>query len=129
QESSSSSISEAELYCTQQGGEFLDGVCVGAGSSRPLPSQKEEPIKEEASTGERVAIPHVVALIQGKRYNIQGYWIQIGEGAFDWLYIGISEEGDQVNAFKLRGLDPESGEFLWDNYDAGKITIKVEERG
>jgi hypothetical protein len=113
--SSSKALSQSSSSSQCLGGTWVDGVCVSSSSSTPSQSNAkgEEPIQ-------------LRAIIKGKSYPISGYWAKVGDTIFDWVYIGFSSRTKRPQAYKLEGLDPDRGEFIWSLYPATQIQIEVE---
>ncbi len=61
-------------------------------------------------------------LITKHTYPIKGYWIQYGDGVFDWVYIQKRSTGE-YRAFKLKGPSKDGQRLEWQNLDKVKINI------
>ena len=63
--------------------------------------------------------------IRSKVWQIDGYFIHYGEGAFDWIYI-VRNTGD---IYKLEGMEPISGYFIWTRLPYPEAGLEIVKSG
>lgn len=56
-----------------------------------------------------------VQAVAGKTKSINGYFVNYGKGAYDWLYMTVGSQ----NLFKLEGIDRSTNELVWSGMNAG----------